>query len=324
MSETPRLATIVGQDGVVRLLRRLVARERVPGAVLFDGQPGCGRRSVSRALAAALLCPTPIDGDACGTCRSCHLVADGNHPDLVALPHDTDEDHPDPAVAEAARAQLNADAVRELIEVRAWESPLLGRRRVFLLPVVERLQRGQATMANALLKALEEPPAAVHFILTAAAAAGLMATIRSRTQCYRLQPLTVVDVERILVAGGVPLVEAGRRAAISGGSHRGLWASDIEAPPVAAVRRLIDEGLDGRTLAELVQALPSREGGLAEARRVVRRWLLATQQAYRRDLPGPQGPAAADAIDRLGRALRDVGLNIQPRLVLESLAVGSG
>lgn len=324
MNAVPQLGNVLGQDGLVRLLRRLVVRERVPAAVLLDGQPGCGRRTLSRALAAALLCPTPVDGDACGQCRSCALVAAGNHPDLVALPHDSDEEHPDPEVAEAARAQLNAEAVRELIEVRAWESPLIGRRRVFLLPVIERLQRGQATMANALLKALEEPPAGAYFILTAAAAAGVMATIRSRTQCYRLQPLTVVDVERILARGGVPTAEAARRAATSAGSHRGLWATDIEAPPIAGLRHLIEEGLDGRVLADLVQGLPNRDGGLGEARRVLRRWLLATQQAYRRELPGPHGPAAADAIERLSRSMRDLGLNIQPRLVLEGLAVGAG
>jgi len=320
----PRLAQVVGQDGVVRLLQRLLARNRLPASILLEGQPGCGRRTLSTAVAAALLCAAPIQGDACGKCHSCQLVAAGNHPDVMSLPHDSEEESGDAEQVEAARSQLNAEAVRELVEVRVWESPLIGQRRVFLLPAVERLQRGQGTMANALLKALEEPPSRVHFLLTASASAGLMATIRSRTQCFRLQPLSVPDVERVLAAGGVAAGDAARRAALSTGSHRGLWATATETPPIESLRSLVDHGLESAALAEVLQQLPSREGGPAESRRVLRRWLLATQQAYRRDLPGPDGMTAAQAIDRIGAALRDLHLNIAPRLVLEGLAVGVG
>jgi DNA polymerase III subunit delta' len=319
-----RLQDVRGQEGVVALLRRLVARDRLPHAIVFEGVPGCGRRTITTALTAALLCQQRDEGDACGTCASCRMVAEGNHPDAVGLPHDTEEDHPDADIAEAARAQLNAEAVRDLIEVRAWESPLLGKRRVFVLPSVERLQRGQATMANALLKALEEPPPSVHFLLTTASVGGLMATIRSRAQCYRLLGLSSDDVEQVLIAGGVPRGDAARRAAISGGSHRGLWASDMEAVPIAEIRSLIDDGLQLHALASLVTQLPGRESGAGEARRTLRRWLLAVQQDYRKELRGPGGNGAAEAIERIGRSLRDLGLNLQPRLVLEGLSLGSG
>lgn len=322
-STTVRLADVLGQGATVRLLQRLVERGKLPHALLFEGPPGCGRRTLCRALTAALVCETPHDGDACGTCRACRLVAEGGHPDVVELPHDSEEESVDPDRAEAARAQLKADAVRDLIEVRAWETPLIARRRVFVLPVMERFQRSGGVIANVLLKVLEEPPPSTHFLLTTASVNALLATVRSRVQLYRLQPLGADDLAKVLVRGGLDQAEARRRAATGNGSHRGLWASEVDPAPVADLRRLLDQGLSQAVVSDLVARLPStKEGGQGEARRVLRRWLLALQQDLRKDLPGPAGLQAVSGIDRTGRALHDLGLNIQPRLVLEGLALG--
>jgi DNA polymerase-3 subunit delta' len=323
MSRSHRLSDIIGQDAVVRLLRRLVEREHLPHAILFEGIPGCGRRSVCKALSAALVCEASIAGDACGQCAGCRMAAEGSHPDIVELPHDSDEESSDPAISEPAREQLKAESVRELIEVRAWETALIAKRRVFILPVMERFQRSGGVIANVLLKVLEEPPRATHFLLTAASVNALLPTIRSRVQCYRLFGLSVDDVGRVLAAGGVPEGEARRRALGSSGGHRGLWSSTAETVPIAELRRLVEGGLRSEIIADIIGKLPnSKEGGQGEARRTLRRWILALQQDLRRDLPGPKGLVAGEYIDRSSRALHDLSLNIQPRLVLEGLALG--
>lgn len=319
-----RLADVRGQVTIVRLLRRLLARDRLPHALLFDGIPGCGRQTVCRALTAALLCEQPQDGDACGECRACLLVAQGNHPDVVSLPHDSEEDHPDSERSERAREQLKADSVRELIEMRVWESPLIGKRRVFILPSVERLQRAQAKGANALLKALEEPPPSVFFLLTSASAAGVMTTIRSRAQCYRLQPLGQEDIQSILERGGVSRGEAARRSVLGSGSHRGLWDDKPTVMPLSDLRELLGGGLNLSIVADVVAQLPGREATPGEVRRTLRRWLVALQHDLRRDLPGPHGMQAANDIERIERSLHDLGVNLQPRMVLEALALSSG
>lgn len=317
MSHPTRLATVVGQDALCRLLARLVARGKLPHAILLEGAPGCGRRTVARALAAALLCPRSVAGDACGACPSCVQAAQGTHPDLLLFPAEGED---------AAVDKELTDAVRELVEGRAYESPLMGGGRVFVIPDLERLQRNQATAANALLKVLEEPPPATWFILTTAFASGVLRTIRSRAQLYRLQPLAAGDVERILVRGGVPAPVAARRAAASDGSHRGLWDDDVPEVPLEALASLLRDGWSTATIAGLAAALPTREREdgrtvAAEQRRICRLWLTALQRSLRRDLVGPEALAAADGIERVQQALRDLQRNLQPRLVLEALAL---
>jgi len=312
----PALNEVIGHDGPRRLVQRLVAHGRLPHALLIDGMPGSGRRTLARGLAGALLCASPVDGDACGRCRSCLMVAAGSHPDLVELPHDGD-----------AASDPSVDLVRDQVVSAARESPLVGQRRVFVLYGVERL-RGAA--ANALLKVLEEPPAGTHLLMTTAAAAGVLATIRSRAQLMRLQPLGVAELERILVRGGVAPALAAARARSGGGSHRGLWRDAEDPAPIAALRRLLDEGFDSGTVADAVAHLPSKEprseDGVertlaAEQRLVCRRWLEQLLQSLRVDLRGPEAVRAADRIDRVLAAIRDLQRNLQPRLVIESLAL---
>jgi DNA polymerase-3 subunit delta' len=81
-------------------------------------------------------------------------------------------------------------AVRLLLR-RLVLTPAMGRRKVFLIGDAERLvpQTGAEAAANALLKALEEPPADTVFILTTAAPDSLLPTILSRVVRVRVARL---------------------------------------------------------------------------------------------------------------------------------------
>ncbi len=312
-----RLAEVVGQGAIARLVARLIVRERLPHAVLLEGVPGCGRRTLATAIAQAVLCASPHGGDACGSCPSCRMVLAGSHPDLVSTPHDS------------APGSVSVELVRDEIVEAAYASPLVGERRVFLLPGIE---RWNLPSANALLKVLEEPPAAVRFIATTAQAAGVLRTIRSRAQLYRLQPLTVVDVEQVLIRGGITADEACRRAVAGQGGHRGLWHG-APAIPLEPLLRLAREGYRTVWVAEVVSALPTTVDEADEAagltlegakRRMVRIWLAALAQALRVDLRlvGPQAVQAAERLQRITALHHDLARNIQPRLVIEAIGLG--
>lgn len=312
------LAALVGNPGTRRLLTRLVAASRLPHALVLEGPCGCGRRTMARALAMSLLCPSRIAGDACGACAHCRQAAAGTHPDLSELPGRRE-----------AASGIPVEAAREVAQ-RAAVSPLLGVAKAIIIPDAERLRDAAA---NALLKVLEEPPAGTTIVLTATAAAGLIGTIRSRAQVFRLSALSPDEVAQVLVGRGV----APDRARILAGGGAGVDAVAADAPPpppLAELRRIL-AGLDLSAIAGVLRGLPDREASTGEGegrtaaavqRAVLRTWLQALAQDLRPELRS-RDPAVAGAtvagLGRIAQACADLDRNHQPRLVLETLALGA-
>ncbi len=308
-----QLSEVIGHPGTTRLLARLIAAGRLPHALLIEGIPGSGRRTLTTAIAASLLCGAGAAGDSCGTCASCRLIREGTHPDLVSLSHDSQAD------------DFGVEQVRDTVVEAAYQSPLLGAKRVFVLHSVERF--GLAA-ANCLLKVLEEPPAGAYLLMTTANAGAVLRTIRSRAQLQRLSPLAVADLERVLVRAGMPADEARARAPLGAGSHRGL-GEGADAVPLAAMLRLCREGLSMELVAEIAGQLPQRareeEGRTlaAEQRQRLGQWLQALMHGLRAELRGPDAERAAAHIERVVQLQRDVQRNVSPQLVIEGLALGS-
>lgn len=76
-------SNIIGQERVTQRLRRMACAGKMPHAMLFAGAQSVGKYLTAKTLAATLLCEA---GDApCGTCRSCRMVEDEAHPDLVIV-----------------------------------------------------------------------------------------------------------------------------------------------------------------------------------------------------------------------------------------------
>jgi DNA polymerase III delta' subunit len=317
MIQAHKLNDVIGQTGVSRLFARLIDRKRLPHGLLLEGIPGCGRRTLALAVASALLCQNRRDGDACGSCHSCVLAAEGNHPDLVCLPHDTEPCDPE---------EFDVDAVRQRIVQQAFETPLLSSCRVFFLPDIERLHNNAN---NALLKVLEEPPPDSYLIMTTAHARAVIGTIRSRVQLYRLQPLTSADLELVLRRLGLNEPDARARAAQGLGSHRNLAGTDEFPVPLEQLLELCRGEFRASLVADIVAALPQKQPTeddgsgrtlAREQRRVCGQWLHSLLQSLRSHLTGPQATAHADLIERVLLLERDLQRNINPRLIIEALS----
>ena len=155
------LERIQGQPRAVALLGRALESGRVAHAWAFVGPPGSGRTATALAFAAELL-----GSDAPG------------HPDLHVIV-------PTPPAANPKGARLiRLDAVREL-ERQAALRPARATRKVFVLDEAERMT-GEAPQA--LLKTLEEPPAATVIVLILRHRRALPATVLSRCQIIRFEP----------------------------------------------------------------------------------------------------------------------------------------
>ena len=183
----PIWARLVGQDHAVAELERAVRDaglirlgEPGPGmthAWLITGPPGSGRSTAAASFAAALACPE----DGCGVCEACRTVPLGGHPDVDVI--STEE------------LSIKVDAIRELV-VRASLAPIKSPWHVVVMEDADRLT-DQAV--NAMLKALEEPPAHTVWILCAPSVEDVLPTIVSRTRHIALRTPTTADVAALLI-----------------------------------------------------------------------------------------------------------------------------
>ncbi|WP_182877914.1 DNA polymerase III subunit delta' [Microbispora sp. H10670] len=195
---------LIGQDRAIGVLRRAAsaAAEAVAGgrgagmthAWLFTGPPGSGRSTAAKAFAAALLCPE----QGCGHCDACHQVEVGSHPDVTFV--------------RPEGLSYGVRQTRELV-LKAAGAPTLGRWRVVLFEDADRVTE-QA--ANALLKAIEEPPPRTVWLLCAPSADDMIITIRSRCRVVTLGTPSTEAVANVLATrDGVPhdvAIDAARAA----------------------------------------------------------------------------------------------------------------
>ncbi len=199
-------------------------------AWLFTGPPGSGRSVAARAFAAALQCAN----GGCGQCHECRTAMAGTHADVT--------------VVATELLSIKTDQARELVQLAA-RRPTLGRWRVIIIEDADRLTE---TAADALLKAIEEPPARTVWMLCAPSLEDVIVTIRSRCRHLALRTPSVEAVADLLVRrdGVDPAMAA--YAARAAQSHIGL------------ARRLArDEG--ARIRRHDVVTLPLRIRGVGDA-----------------------------------------------------------
>ena len=176
------LASIVGQERALRIVRESLANRRLHHALLFAGPAGVGKRATAMALAAALLCEAG-GKDACGECNSCAQVGAESHPDLTVV------EMPE------KKKSVSIEQIRTLQRALARRA-LAGRRKVAIVDDANTLT---SEAQNAFLKTLEEPPARSFLVIVSRSASALLPTVRSRCQQITFSPLPDADVTRLLI-----------------------------------------------------------------------------------------------------------------------------
>jgi DNA polymerase-3 subunit delta' len=233
-------------------------------AYLFHGPAGTGKRAVARAFAAALL----VDGARIPETVA-ERVARDSHPDLTW-------------VTPSGAAEMLVVDIEEPVVAAATRTPFESARRVF---VIESADAMNDQAANRMLKTLEEPPRFTHLLLLADRREDVLATIASRCQHVRFDPLpwaTIagrlegVDGERaaacarlacgdaglaarLASAEGVALRKAAEgfvRSALAGSTGARPWLAMLEAAKAAGVAA--GERTQERMRAEL-ELVPSKE-----------------------------------------------------------------
>ena len=167
---------VVGQEHITNTLTGSLMAGKTSHAYLFTGTRGTGKTTCAKILAKAVCCENPINGEPCGECEACKIIAEGNTTDINEID---------------AASNNGVNDIRDLKEQVSF-LPSSLKYRVYIIDVVHMLS---TAAFNALLKTLEEPPAHVVFILATTEVHKLPATILSRCQRFdfkRLEPETIV------------------------------------------------------------------------------------------------------------------------------------
>ena len=159
---------LLGNERLKENLRVSVGRGRVSHFYLISGPTGSGKHTLSRLLAAAILCRG--ENAPCLSCNSCRKVLGDTHPDCITV-EDREHKNLPVRIVREARADM-------------YVMPNEGSHKVYIFPQEMGIE-GQ----NALLKILEEPPEYGVFILLSDNPEKLLPTVRSRCTELRLQSL---------------------------------------------------------------------------------------------------------------------------------------
>ena len=149
---------IIGNENVVAPLKSLLKKKEIPHAFLLHGESGCGKTTVGRIIATELGCK-------------------GND------------------YREIDSADFRGiDSVRE-IRKQSHYKPLEGKCRVWLLDECHQLSKDAQ---NALLKALEDTPKHVYYILCTTDPQKLLPTIKGRCSQHQVSTLTDEEMQELL------------------------------------------------------------------------------------------------------------------------------
>ncbi len=215
-------AIIVGQDDAEKALLEAYRRGRMHHAWLISGEEGIGKASLAFRMARFVLShPDPASG-AVISAKNLDIPADsppaikiahGTHGNILHIQREWDEKN------KRFKTGLTVDSVRRII-------PFLGTTAgegAWRIVIVDPADDMNRSAANALLKALEEPPSQTLFFLISAMPGRLLPTIRSRCRLVACRPLDEAGMRQVvgtLEPGFEAREDAGLILALAHGSPR--------------------------------------------------------------------------------------------------------
>ncbi|MGN0642897.1 MAG: hypothetical protein ACI4JJ_07100 [Huintestinicola sp.] len=176
---------LYSKDTVVRTMTAMQKTGRFAHTYILTGEKGVGKKVCAKYIAMQLLCDKKC---ACGKCRQCRRILNGQHPDVI-IP-EKDKDKKPPIYTVELMRQLVADC---------FVSPNDCDRKVYILPDCE---GWKDAAQDTLLKITEEPPDTVYFIFTAQSKSIFLPTLISRSMVIDIPEGSREDCTLFLEAEG--------------------------------------------------------------------------------------------------------------------------
>ena len=276
------------------LAAALRTRASLSHAYLFHGPSGTGKRAIARAFAAALVCDSPQQAE-----QARERISRGTHPDVTW-------------VTPSGAAEMLVADIEEPVVAGATRTPFESSRRVFVIEAVDTMN-DQA--ANRMLKTLEEPPDFVHLLLLTDRREDVLATIASRCQPVRFDPLPPQRIAERLGEVDSARAQACARLALGDARLAARLASEQGAALRAGAERFVRAALAGTTaqrpwiaMLEASKAAGTQAGERAHERLVKELELVPAKERKRYEREG------LDARRRGERRTRTQALDLTLRL----------
>jgi DNA polymerase III subunit delta' len=230
--------SLIGQEAALGRVSRAVRAGRPPQALLISGPPGIGKATLAYRIARYMLrygatADGPEDLSVAQNDPVAMQITAGGHPGLLVLKRGLND-------SGKLMTVLSIDEVRKLAGFFGMTSGAGGWR----VAIIDTADDMNDAAANALLKALEEPPSRAMLLLLSNAPGRLLPTIRSRCQRLELKPLSDRALEAELEKRLPDMEESERSmlARLAGGSLGGALAlaSDDGLAIAADAERLIE------------------------------------------------------------------------------------
>ncbi len=242
----------IGRESVEASLRTSMENGVLSHGWLIAGPKGAGKATLAYRIARAMLSPenlsSPDSLDVPTEAQAFKLIAAGAHPDLFVAERAWNDK------TSKFQSEITVETIRTLTSFMN-RTPAFGGYRVAIIDIADDLNRNAA---NALLKALEEPPENALLLLLSEAPGRLIATIRSR--CRRIDLRSVGDdkIMNWLVETGAASPKDAKKIAANAGGRPGY-----------ALRLAAGEGAEAIALAEEFLQVASGKADIAKITRAL-------------------------------------------------------
>lgn len=163
----------LGNERIKEQISYLLASDRLPHAIILEGDSGLGKHVLAREIAAALVCRS--EDAPCYLCAQCRKAQQQIHPDIYEY------------TPEGGSRSFHKDVIKTIID-DVCMAPNEADYKVYILANAHLMS---ASAQNAILKVLEEPPSYVRFILTVDTKSVLLPTVLSRSVVFTLEGVPV-------------------------------------------------------------------------------------------------------------------------------------
>jgi DNA polymerase-3 subunit delta' len=241
-----KFSEIIGNEDVKRALAGMVDSGRIPHAMMFYENDGCGALQIILAFLQYLYCKNRSGSDSCGACGECNKIAKLIHPDihfvfpvtggskvsssekptsnsyiqywrklLLANPFFLENELNGALGIEGKSSTIAVPEAKAILESLSLTSVEGGYSTIVLyLP-----EKMNPEAANRLLKIIEEPPEKTLFLMITHYPEKVLQTISSRCQGVRIMPLSREEIASVLTTSfGKDSDQAAQAALMAHGS----------------------------------------------------------------------------------------------------------